>query len=293
MTFTKTKVLLGALAVAALSVIGLGAQGSLGGIPTAIGAAVDFDTAFKLAGTFTPNASPGFGLSDELTLRAQEASQELALVNISGTMAEYISGAAPTYFAALRIATPTITAGAATNPTTVANLYVEAAPTGGTTNLSAYFAGAVQFAGGMQQSLLAGGSTITLTAADAGRCIALDTAAGTTVTLPLATGTGNRYCFVVTVAATSNQHRINVAAGATNAFAGGIIQGNDSDNTTVMWPAAAASDNDQINLSGTATGGFKGARYEIVDEVTGSWSVIGWSDASGTEATPFATGQVS
>jgi len=137
---------------------------------------------------------------------------------------------------------------------------------------------------------VAGGSSLTLTAAaHGGKVIALDTAAGTTLTLPAATGSGTSFCFVVTVAATSNQHRIVVVGN--DAFFGGIFQGNDSDNTTVMWPTAA--DADQINMSGTATGGVKGARYCVTDAVTDGWSVIGWSDASGTEATPFATGQVS
>lgn len=142
----------------------------------------------------------------------------------------------------------------------------------------------------VNQAMIAGGSALTLTAAaHDGKTIALDTAAGTTITLPAATGSGMRFCFVVTVAATSNQHRINVVGN--DAFFGGIAQGNDTDNTTVTWPTAA--DADQINMSGTATGGFKGAKYCIEDVVTDGWSVIGESDASGTEATPFATGQVS
>lgn len=140
------------------------------------------------------------------------------------------------------------------------------------------------------QGLIAAGATETLVAAThAGACIALDTLAGSTITLPAATGTGNRYCFVVSVAATSNQHRINVVGN--DAFYGGFFGGNDSDNTVVMWPTAA--DADQINLSGTDTCGFKGARIELIDIVADGWSVMGWSDCSGTEATPFATGQVS
>lgn len=142
----------------------------------------------------------------------------------------------------------------------------------------------------VNNALVAGGSTLTVTAAaHDGKCIALNTAAGTTITLPAATGSGASFCFIVTVAATSNQHRITVVGN--DAFFGGIFQGNDTDNTTVMWPTAA--DADQINMSGTATGGVKGARYYLTDAVTDGWSVVGWSDASGTEATPFATGQVS
>lgn len=142
----------------------------------------------------------------------------------------------------------------------------------------------------ISSAAVAGGSSLTLTAASHnGKTILLDTAAGTTITLPAATGSGARFTFVVSVAATSNQHRINVVGN--DAFFGGIVQGNDSDNTTVMWPTAA--DADRINMDGTNTGGVKGARYVIEDVATDSWSIIGWSDASATEATPFATGQVS
>ena len=139
-------------------------------------------------------------------------------------------------------------------------------------------------------AMVAGGSSLTLTAAThGGKTIALDTAAGTTITLPAATGSGTTFTLVVTVAATSNQHRIDVVGN--DAFFGGIFGGNDTDNATVMWPTA--SDADRINMSGTATGGVKGALIILKDMVADGWSVIGWTDASGTEATPFATGQVS
>lgn len=142
----------------------------------------------------------------------------------------------------------------------------------------------------ISSAMVAGGSTLTLTAASHnGKTIALDTLAGTTITLPAATGSGARFTFVVTVASTSNQHRINVVGD--DAYFGGIFGGNDTDNATVMWPAASGAD--QINMNGTTTGGFKGARVVIEDAVADGWSVIGWTDASGTEATPFATGQVS
>ena len=145
------------------------------------------------------------------------------------------------------------------------------------------YTGSVVMAG-----LIAAGATETVAAVThAGACIALDTGAGSTITLPAATGTGNRYCFVVTVV---GAHIINVVGN--DEFVGGIHQGNDTNDTTVFWPAADAADNDRISLNGTSQGGFVGCKYEIVDVLTDNWSVIGNCDASGTEATPFATGQV-
>lgn len=131
----------GALVVLALTtVVTLVAQ-NLGGIPAALNVAIDGDTAFKQGGTLAPNASPGFGQSIEYTLNAQEAGQELALSNVAGTLVEYVTGAAPDYFAALRVLAPTITAGAATDPTEGAALFIGAPGTGATNNGSIYFAG--------------------------------------------------------------------------------------------------------------------------------------------------------
>lgn len=138
----------------------------------------------------------------------------------------------------------------------------------------------------VNNAMVAGGASLSLTtAAHDGRTIALDTAAGTTITLPAASGSGATFKLVVTVAATSNQHRVSVTGNDT--FFGQIISGNDTDNTVVAFPAGAGVN--QINWNGTSTGGTKGAILELIDMVADSWAVQGITDASGTEATPFAT----
>lgn len=145
------------------------------------------------------------------------------------------------------------------------------------------YSGSIVMAG-----LIAAGATETVAAVThAGACMALDTGGGSVVTLPAATGSGNRYCFVVTVI---GAHQINVVGN--DEFVGGIQQGNDTDNTQVNWPAADASDNDRISLNGTTQGGFVGCKYEIVDVLTDNWHVSGSCDASGTEVTPFVIGTV-
>src|SRR5207302_6420926 len=61
--------------------------------------------------------------------------------------------------------------------------------------------------GGGRGTVVAAGSTLTLTAAThRGKTIAWDTLTGSVVTLPAATGTGDLYRLVVTVLATSNSH---------------------------------------------------------------------------------------
>lgn len=98
-----------------------------------------------IGGTFTPNASPGASLVVTQTLKAEEAAQALASVRIAPTLAEYVAGAAPAYFAALHVSFPTITAGSATDPTIGAALFVAAEGTGATANYGIYSAGAVKF----------------------------------------------------------------------------------------------------------------------------------------------------
>ena len=138
--------------------------------------------------------------------------------------------------------------------------------------------------------VVAGGSAITLTKDDHdGKTILLDTAAGTTVTLPAATGSGARFRLVVSVTATSNQHRVNVTGD--DAFYGQAILAQDGGDTVVMFEAGA--DADRINLNGTTTGGIKGAVIELEDIAADTWAAQIRGSATGTEATPFLTGQVS
>lgn len=143
---------------------------------------------------------------------------------------------------------------------------------------------------------IAAGSTLTISADTHGdRIVLLDTAAGSTITLPAATGSGLRVKFVVSITPTSNQHRINVTGD--DAFFGTIVMSTDSDSAdlaVVAWESGpTVSDADRINLNGTTTGGDKGDWVEVIDIATDSWHVAGTVTGTGAEATPFATGAVS
>ena len=144
-----------------------------------------------------------------------------------------------------------------------------------------------------ERATVAAGSTITLTRLlHGGRLILLDTAAGCTVTLPAATASGTHFDFLVTVAPTSNQHRINVTGD--DAFLGVAWVATDADSVDLSTHSfEAATDTDQINMNGTTTGGVIGARVSLIDALTDRWSVQIHTAATGTEATPFSTGQVS
>jgi uncharacterized protein YjdB len=131
------------------------------------------------------------------------------------------------------------------------------------------------------------GSALTLTKAKhAGRLIELNAAAGSVVTLPTATGSGAVYKILVTVTATSNSHIIKVG-NTTDEFRGFVIQ--DSDTATAPNTWWAADNDDTITLNRSSTGlAAQGEYFEIVDAVSGHFFVRGYSQASGTEATPFS-----
>ena len=136
-------------------------------------------------------------------------------------------------------------------------------------------------------SFIAAGSALTVTAAlHAGRIIKLDTAAGSTCTLPAASGTGNRYRFAISVLATSNSHVIKVANSSDTMI--GLIWSMSDDPATVKAFKASGTD-DTITLNRTTTGSvILGEDIEVIDFATNLWLVRGWTASTGTEATPFS-----
>lgn len=135
--------------------------------------------------------------------------------------------------------------------------------------------------------MVAAGGTLTMTeTTHEGKIIALDTAAGSVVTLPTSTGGGAVYQFVVTVTATSNSHVIKVG-NATDEFRGFVIQ--DSDTATAPNTWWAADNDDTITLNRTTSGlAAQGEYFTIIDALSGHYMVQGYSQASGTEITPFS-----
>lgn len=135
---------------------------------------------------------------------------------------------------------------------------------------------------------VAAGSTLTLSAAShAGKLVKLDTLTGSVVTLPQATGTGNTYRFVISVVATSNSHKIQVG-NATDVIQGIIYSLSDNAAQAVIgWAASATSDT--ITLDRSTTGGIiRGEHIEVVDIATGVFVARGFTQSSGTEATPWS-----
>lgn len=135
------------------------------------------------------------------------------------------------------------------------------------------------------------GATKTLTSANNGQTINLDTAAGSVVTLPAASGSGIKFKFLVTVLATSASHKVQVANAAD--FMIGIIATMSDDPATVKAFAAAnsgtvATNSDTITLNRTTTGStVVGEWIEVTDVAANTWAVNGLTASTGTEGTPF------
>lgn len=137
--------------------------------------------------------------------------------------------------------------------------------------------------------LVAGGSTITLTQAlHDGKTVLMDTATGTVITLPAATGSGMRLRIVVSVTATANSHIIQCVG--SDEFAGSLTSIDvDTSDATLAFAAEAGDNFDTITFNRTTTGlAAVGDWVELEDVVAGSWAVTGVYRANGTVATPFS-----
>lgn len=152
------------------------------------------------------------------------------------------------------------------------------------TTTSSSFRGVVSTSGGI---VTLSGTTAISAATHAGRTLVMTgTGAAFTQTLPAATGSGDRYVFIVGAVNTSN-HVIKVTG---NDVMFGNAWNNATDDTPDLgqpWPTAA--DSDTITLNGTTTGGAAiGDKVELIDIIADKWMVLAHTTSSGAEATPFS-----
>jgi hypothetical protein len=117
----------------------------------------------------------------------------------------------------------------------------------------------------------------------------LDTAAGSVLTLPAATGSGKVVKVLVSTTATSNAHKI-LTAPITDLLIGQAV--GQTGNATKQFSAAVASGFHSIQMPFAGTqpsGGFEGDIYEFTDIAAGVWMVDGKYQAGVTPTTPFST----
>lgn len=133
------------------------------------------------------------------------------------------------------------------------------------------------------------GASLALTTASAGGTFLLNTAAGSTLTLPAASGSGAVYRAIVTTTTTSNAHKILPASVAD--FLQGKAVGSTSAGATLQFHGnAAASHSIQMPFAGTQpSGGLAGDVFEFRDIAAGLWEVIGNYQSGTTATTPFST----
>jgi hypothetical protein len=127
-------------------------------------------------------------------------------------------------------------------------------------------------------------ASATLTPYHAGTTITLNAAAGLTVTLPSAVGSGRIYSFVVGTTVTSNNYVIQVTT--TDIMTGNVILAQDAGDTLVMFETA--SDSDTITMNGSTKGGLRGDRITLTDMASGVWGLAMVGAATGVEATPLS-----
>jgi len=131
---------------------------------------------------------------------------------------------------------------------------------------------------------LAAATLAVTTAAHDSKIVTVNRAAGSTLTLPAATGSGTKLHVIIGTTVTSNGVIIQVTGDDT--MTGNAIVCNDTDASVSGFETAA--DSDTITLNGTTTGGIKGDSVELVDIATDLWWVRVNSSATGSEATPFS-----
>lgn len=143
------------------------------------------------------------------------------------------------------------------------------------------------------QPLVAITANTTLTpASHAGRTVIVNAAAGLTVTLPAATGSGAKYRLVLGTAVTSNSFVVAVASG-TDFFRGVAVVMSDTAGSLIGFNTAntgtVATESDTLTWNRTTTGtAVVGDSVELEDIATAVWYIRTLNNASLVEATPFS-----
>jgi len=138
-----------------------------------------------------------------------------------------------------------------------------------------------------QEVIQSVGATRVLLAEESGSLCLFDDAAGHVYTLP-APVAGMRFEFLVTVAVTSNAHKMITDAGTTFLL-GGVIMGDVTVATSGDYFEANGTTHVALSAAGTTTGGLLGERYEVTCISGTQWVINGVCHGAGTIATPFAT----
>lgn len=144
----------------------------------------------------------------------------------------------------------------------------------------------LRLVGGLTTAVWTIGGDITLEGGHSRRPLVLNIASGCTVTLPTATGSGNKFEFYINTTVTSNAYVIKVGSAA-ESITGIAWLAQDSAQTAAVFEDYGGS-SDTITMNGSTTGGFKGGIVTVVDVAANSFVAEVKSAATGIEVTPFS-----
>lgn len=113
----------------------------------------------------------------------------------------------------------------------------------------------------------------------------INAAAGLTITLPAAIGSGKKFDFLLGTTVTSNNVIIQVA-NPTDVMAGVVTMAQDAGDTAALFETTSTSDT--ITMNGSTKGGIKGDFVTLKDAAAGLWQLIMTCQGTGTEATPLS-----
>ena len=136
--------------------------------------------------------------------------------------------------------------------------------------------------------VVVGDATINVTAEKhSDRNLILGSTAGTTATLPKASGTGDKYRFTIGTLATGNSHIIKCGS-TSDVMVGAVSIIEDTSGLNTGF--ATTSTSDTITMNRSTTGSVtKGEFVEVEDIANNTWAVRGVLTNSSAAATPFSS----
>lgn len=148
-------------------------------------------------------------------------------------------------------------------------------------------AGSIQL-GQHRQVISESVATRQLTAKESGALCVFDRAAGTVYTLPTPVK-GMYFDFIVSVAVTSNAHKVITKTIASEFLVGGVIMGDVTVAQSGDFFEANGTTHVALSAAGSTTGGLLGERYTVTAISSTKWAIHGVCHGAGTLADPFAT----
>ena len=129
-------------------------------------------------------------------------------------------------------------------------------------------------------------ASATLTSSDAETGVTVNAAAGLTLTLPTALGTGYNFKIILGTTVTSNNVIISRGLAA-DKFIGMATQAGAASGAAPLTWKPGATDN-TLTLNGSTKGGILGDMILITDISAGVWTVQVLGQASGVQVTPYS-----